>query len=163
MLRMSQYSVRRQAMQFGHYSHHSGHYGELKYRPECCIQGLQESYLVQGLATHVEQHRACPPASRFHGWEVTIAFRKINIVGRSSMAFGLRSIPRHPFLLRFAEVAAIALVGAGCIVQPSNPALRPSLELLRPAPLCCGEGKGHSEQCGRKKAARPQEISIQTA
>ena len=38
------------------------------------------------------------------------------------------------------------------------PALRPSLELLRPAPLRCGEKKGHSEQCGRKKAARPQEM-----
>ena len=43
-------------------------------------------------------------------------------------------------------------------MQPSNPALRPSLELLRPAPLRCGEGKEHSEQCGRTKAARPQEI-----
>ena len=42
------------------------------------------------------------------------------------------------------------------IVQPSNPAFMPSLGLLRPAPLKCGEGKGHSEQCGRKKAARPQ-------
>jgi hypothetical protein len=29
------------------------------------------------------------------------------------------------------------------------------LELLRQAPLRCEEGKGHSEQCGRKKAARP--------
>ena len=27
-------------------------------------------------------------------------------------------------------------------MQPSNPALRPSLELLRPAPLRCVEGKG---------------------
>ena len=47
-------------------------------------------------------------------------------------------------------------------MQPSNPALRSSLELLRPAPLRCGDGIGHSEQCGRnltrKKAARPQEI-----
>ena len=40
---------------------------------------------------------------------------------------------------------------SGCLVQPSNPALRPSLELLRPAPLRCGEGKGRSEQCGRKR------------
>ena len=42
-------------------------------------------------------------------------------------------------------------------MQHSNPALRPSLELLRPAPLRCGEEKGHSKQCGRKNAARPQE------
>ena len=28
------------------------------------------------------------------------------------------------------------------------------------APLRCGEGKGHSEQCSRKKAARPQEFLV---
>ena len=27
------------------------------------------------------------------------------------------------------------------------------------AEVACGEGKGHSKQCGRKKAARPQEIN----
>ena len=35
-------------------------------------------------------------------------------------------------------------------MPPSNPALRPSLELQRTAPLCV-EGKGHSEQGGRKR------------
>jgi hypothetical protein len=31
-----------------------------------------------------------------------------------------------------------------CFMQPSNPAFRPSLELLHPAPLRCGEENGHS-------------------
>ena len=47
--------------------------------------------------------------------------------------------------------------GRDRLVHPSNPALRPSLGLLRPAPLRFGEGRGYSEQCGQKMAARPQE------
>ena len=39
--------------------------------------------------------------------KINDAFRKINICGRSSMAFGLRCIPRHSFLNRFAEVASM--------------------------------------------------------
>jgi hypothetical protein len=70
------------------------------------------------------------------------------------MAFGLRCIPWHSFLNRFTEVPL-------CPEWMPRAALESSTQaeswLLRPAPLVCGEGKGHSEQCGRKKAARPQE------
>ena len=62
--------------------------------------------------------------------------------GRASMAFELRS-----FLNRSATVNNTL---SECLLQPSNPAPRPSLDLLRPAPLRCGDGKGQSEQCVAK-------------
>jgi len=38
----------------------------------------------------------------------------------------------------------------GCLVHPSNTALRYPPVLLSPAPLRRGVGKGHPEQCGRE-------------
>ena len=90
---------------------------------------------------------AWPPASRC--WEVTIVSRNINICGVEQ--HGIR-VSLHPKALLSEYVCRRCLYAlSGCLEKPSNPALRPSLELLRPAPLRCGEGKGHSKRCCRKR------------
>ncbi len=68
-------------------------------------------------------------------------------MGRGSLAYAGASLqPWHSFLKGFAEVASGP---EGCLAQPSNLGLGLVPELPIPAPLRCGEGKGHPEQCGR--------------
>ncbi len=54
----------------------------------------------------------------------------------------------HAFLNRFAECASCP---EGCLAQPSNLGLGHVPELPIPAPLKCGEGKGHPEHGGRTR------------
>ena len=68
-------------------------------------------------------------------------------VGRSSLAFGPGCISLHSF---FIFLPMLPRCPEGCLVNPSNTALRYLPVLLSPAPLRCGVGKGHPEQCGRK-------------
>ena len=57
---------------------------------------------------------------------------------------------QHSLSAEYCQSCLYAL--SGCLVQPSNPAPRPSLELLHTAPLRCGRGEGtpESKQCGTK-------------
>ena len=61
-------------------------------------------------------------------------------VGRSSMAFGLRCIPRHSFLNRFAEVASMPWVDASC--SPRNQHSGLVLSCCARRPWGVGRGKG---------------------
>ncbi len=75
--------------------------------------------------------------------------------GAGQSGFQASLQPWHSFLIRFAECASCP---EGCLVQPSNLGLGHVTELLIPAPLRCGEGKGQPEQFGQTGCAHAKII-----
>ncbi len=75
------------------------------------------------------------------------SLRKIEYERRGGLAFGPRCNPGTPSLLGLPKWPPCPEC---CLAQHSNLALRPGPELRSPAPLRCGEGKGHPVQCGRR-------------
>jgi hypothetical protein len=64
-----------------------------------------------------------------------------------TLAFGSRCNPGTPSLIGLPMWPPCP---GCCLAQHSNLALGHGPEMRIPAPLRCGEGKGHPEQCGRR-------------
>ena len=83
--------------------------------------------------------RAQPPVSPIHGWEVTIAPQDQNLCGGAAWPSGLVASLGIPSSI---GLPMLPQCPEGCLVHPSNTALGYLPELLSPAPLRCGVGKG---------------------